>query len=211
MPRRTVAAMNARRGSLVLPVVALLALSGCAAGDAPQPTVSADPPVSQEPPSSTVPPEAAPTRDPDAPDGQCADDALAVDVVPDEGGGAAGSVGYSVTFTNTGDTECALAGYPGVSVVGGGDGTQFGPAAERAEESAVETVPLAPGATAAATMTAVNLAGDGGALECDVAEGDGWRVYPPHSYAAVFVDDPGVPACIDEAVFLHLQSPVRAG
>jgi len=211
MPRRTVAAMNARLGLLALPAIALLALGGCAAGDAPQPTVSADPPVSAEPPSSTVPPEAAPTRDPDAPAGQCADDALAVDVVPAEGGGAAGSVGYSVTFTNTGDAECELAGYPGVSVVGGGDGTQFGPAAERAEESAVEPVSVAPGATVAATLSVVNLAGDGGALGCDVAQGDGWRVYPPHSYEAVFIDDPDVLACTDEAVFLRLQSPVQAG
>ncbi|MFT4233861.1 MAG: DUF4232 domain-containing protein [Microbacterium sp.] len=100
-------------------------------------------------------------------------------------------------------------GDPGVSVAGNGDGTQLGEAADRANNDA-EVVALVPGATVAAPLTSVELGASGGALGCPTETADGRRVYPPHSYMAVFVKDPSTIACTDEQVFLHLLGPVAA-
>lgn len=100
-----------------------------------------------------------------------------------------------IVFTNTGPTACVLRGAPGVSVVGRGDGTQLGEAADRAADQNPPAVTLAAGGgTASAPLQSVNIGTDGGPLgtACAVEAGDGYRVYPPHSYVAVFV-----PATVD--------------
>jgi len=110
----------------------------------------------------------------------------------------AGSMYYQLVFTNTGSAVCELRGYPGVSVVGEGNGTQLGDAAERVEGMTVETYELKPGDSIGASIQMVNIGTNGGPLDtaCDVAAGDGWRIYPPHSFTAVFVPSPGLPACL---------------
>jgi hypothetical protein len=201
---------------IVLAAVTLL-LAGCASPGTPSPTGSSAPastaPVASPPvaaPSSNSAPTAPPI-DPDAPAGQCANDSLAVSVVESDAG--MGSIYYQVNFTNTGTTDCELRGFPGVSVVGDGNGTQLGaPADQQTDGPAPETYTIAPGDTIGALLQAVNIAIGGGPLDdaCQVVTGDGWRIYPPHSFDAVFVAAPGVPACANtETVWLSI-SPLSA-
>jgi hypothetical protein len=182
-----------------------LALAGCAAAEPASSASSASPTRSA---STTPSASASPTDrvDPDAPQGQCADDAMSVAVTPDQAGGAAGSIAYDVVITNTGTAQCVLDGYPGVSVVGGGDGSQIGPAADRTGDTP-KPVTLDPGGTVTAVMTVANIGDAGGPVSgCTPVAGDGWRVYPPHSYRAYFVPDATVTACKDGPVWMHLTS-----
>ncbi|PPF80566.1 DUF4232 domain-containing protein, partial [Subtercola sp. Z020] len=138
---------------------------------------------------------------------------MAVSVAPSEGGAAAGSVFFAVTFTNTGSASCKLRGAPGVSVVGDGNGTQLGNAAARSGGAydAAQTVALAPGQTVSAPLQQVNIGSDGGPLagSCTVVAGDGYRVYPPHSFTAFFVPSAGISAC-SNAVDWMTVGPVAA-
>lgn len=61
-----------------------------------------------------------------APKEQCADSVLNLDVR--ETGGGLGNRQDLIVFQNTGPTSCTLAGAPGVSVVGHGNGIQLGKA-----------------------------------------------------------------------------------
>jgi len=198
--------------TLAIPTLVVAALvfglAGCSASPTPAPTVtvtaptasgSSSPAPSAPATTSPTPPEADPS-DPDAPAGQCADSAIGTKVLDSDSG--AGSRYYQLVFTNTGSTDCELRGYPGVSVVGGGNGTQLGKAAERVEGMAIATYTLKPGDSIGASIQMVNIGTDGGPLDtaCDVAAGDGWRIYPPHSFAAVFIESPGLPACLSPDV-----------
>lgn len=184
------------------PVVAVLAvaslaaiLAGCSPTPDPTPSTTTTTPTSATP-TSTPTATTTPAVDPDAPAGQCADDALSVAVTEADAG--AGNLYYQVVFTNTGADSCELRGYPGVSVVGGGNGTQIGAAAAELQGGPqVATYTLEPGGSMGAALTAVNVEGGGGPLgdSCQATTGDGWRVYPPHSFVAVFVPSAGVAAC----------------
>ncbi|THG30862.1 DUF4232 domain-containing protein [Naasia lichenicola] len=181
-------------------------LAGCSA-PAPASTVTVTtPPETSATPSPTAsasvtptPPPVDPT-DPNAPAAQCADDAIGTQVLPADSG--AGSMYYQLVFTNTGTADCELRGYPGVSVVGDGNGTQLGASAEHFDGMEIATYPLKPGDSIGASIQMVNIGTDGGPLgdACDVAAGDGWRIYPPHSFVAVFVESPGLPACLSSDV-----------
>lgn len=187
---------------LVLPVLAIALLAGCSAPS--EPATGSPAPTSAAP---TVPPAetptAAPQVDPNAPAGQCADANLTVTVVPDEGGAGAGSTASAVVFTNTGDA-CVLEGAPGVSIVGGGNGTQIGVPAEQSGTPVAVDIPA--GGSARAPLSSINIGSGGGPLgaDCAVTTGDGYRVYPPHSFEAVFVPLAGVAACSSTAVFLQI-------
>lgn len=118
---------------------------------------------------------------------------------------------FEITFTNTGDSSCVLEGTPGVSIVGGGNGTQIGAPAEASSGTSAEAVTLASTGTATSVLTAVNVGTDGGALgkKCGAAAGEGYRVYAPHSFEAVFVSVPDVAACSTDVVWMHV-APVTA-
>ena len=187
---------------LALPVLAVVLLAGCSSGGA----TEADPTA-----SATSAPTAAPTPtptdpaqvDPNAPENQCADADLTVAVTPDPGGAGAGSTTSVITFTNSGP-ECVLEGAPGVSIRGDGDGVQIGEPAE--QQGTPAPVTLAEGGTAVAQLTSVNIGTDGGPLgtDCKATTGDGYRVYPPHSFEPVFVQSAGVPTCTSTSVFMHV-------
>ncbi|MFD1715537.1 DUF4232 domain-containing protein [Amnibacterium flavum] len=202
--------MTSRR-SAFLPlaaVVAVLALAGCS-NPAPAPTTAA--PTTPATSPTPTPTGSADPVDPDAPAGQCADSAISVAVA--EGDAGAGNLYYQVVFTNTGTTACELRGYPGVSVVGDGNGTQIGAAAAELQGGPeVATYTVEPGGTIGASLTAVNVAGGGGPLgdACQATTGDGWRVYPPHSFEAVFVEAPGVAACANAATPWLTIAPLSA-
>jgi hypothetical protein len=198
-----------RRGLFLVTVaVGLLALGGCAAEPSAPPSTNAS--SSASPSSSPTPSTTAPLVDPDAPEGQCDTKNLSVQVEPGEA--AAGSTYSNIVFSNTGTGECALRDYPGVSVVGHGNGGQLGAPADRAEASSgISTVTLAPGGTAVAQLQEVNIGDGGGPLagNCESEPGDGYRIYPPHSFDAVFVKA-AVPACANGTVWMYVGA-VTAG
>jgi hypothetical protein len=113
--------------------------------------------------------------------------------------GAAGTIFYTLNFTNVG-AKCTLRGYPGVSAVAQ-NGHRLGKAATRNNGTAVKTVTLASanGGSAAKANTAHTTLGivDTGALSpaaCHPTTASGLRVYPPNQSRAAFVPYP-FPAC----------------
>lgn len=113
--------------------------------------------------------------------------------------GAAGTIFYTLNFTNVG-SKCTLRGYPGVSAVGRSH-QQLGKAAARDNGTKVKTVTLssangggpAKANTAHSTLAIV----DTGVLSpgaCHPTTASGLRVYPPNQSAAAFVPYP-FPAC----------------
>lgn len=128
---------------------------------------------------------------------RCTADDLDVSVEP--GDAAAGSITYTIGFRNTSDDPCRLDGHPGVSAVGGGDGSQIGASAARDKKATVAAV-LIPNAHATAQLTAVNIGDSGGPLgqDCQAQAADGWRIYPPDSRESVYVKQSGLHACAAE-------------
>ena len=179
-------------------------------------TTPASAAASATPTAETTKASAART-DPAAPKGQCKDSVLKLDLR--ENGGGLGSRQDLIVFRNTGPTSCTLAGAPGVSVVGDGDGTQFGKPAGRISGSgsgSAKAATLQPGESVTAELTRLYVDGktttfrtDNGLVACKPKHGDGYRVYPPHSYKAVFVKH-DVWACTTALVWMHI-APVDAG
>jgi hypothetical protein len=126
-------------------------------------------------------------------------------------GGAAGSNIIHLTFTNKGSTSCKLQGWPGVSFVGDGNGTQIGAAATFDRTSPHPTVTLAPGAVAVAPLKIVQAANFDKSL-CKPLAADGFRVYPPGSKAALYIKAAGYTACQSTSVgVLNVQGIVAEG
>ncbi|HTK62643.1 MAG TPA: DUF4232 domain-containing protein [Pseudonocardia sp.] len=145
---------------------------------APAPESPATSPAAAAPvPASTTAP-ATPT-DPTI----CRSNALSVTLGGSEG--AAGTVYASLRFTNTGPTPCVIHGFPGVSYVGGDNGAQIGPAAER---DGVKGAPvnLPRGAVASAQLAMVQVRNYDASV-CHPTPVKGLRVYPPGETASVFV------------------------
>jgi hypothetical protein len=115
--------------------------------------------------------------------------------------GTAGSVYVKIVLTNAGGASCTLQGWPGVSFVGNGNGSQIGKAAAFDRTSAHPTVTLAPSKTASAQLRIVQ-AGNYDAAQCKPTTADGFRVYPPGQTASLFVKDAGVAACASTSVSL---------
>jgi hypothetical protein len=92
--------------------------------------------------------------------------------------GAAGTIYYTIVFTNTSATTCSLRGYPGVSSVGGDDGHQIGAAASR-DPHAVRTIVLRPRAVASASYGEVQALNYPKA-RCHPQSARGLRVYSPN-------------------------------
>lgn len=139
-------------------------------------------------------------------DGLCTTPDLKIDA--DNMQGAAGSTLLDVVFTNTGDEECSLEGYPGVSLVTDNNGTQLGASADREESGDSEKVTLQPGdrATASVRITKV------GALdpeECSPKAADGIRVYPPEETRSAYIELKGLEGCTGKDKYMSVQ-PVRA-
>ncbi|MHA7263154.1 DUF4232 domain-containing protein [Arthrobacter sp. TMN-37] len=126
-------------------------------------------------PSASASPSASPSPKPPAGDGGvCTAAVLSGALTTEPGAGAAGSAYRTLTLTNTSDTACDMAGYPGVSYVDAA-GTQLGAPADRGEPGAA--FELQPGASATAVLRQAN-AGNYGAA-CAAVPAAGLRVYPP--------------------------------
>lgn len=101
------------------------------------------------------------------------------------GGGSAGHQAYEIVFRNSGSSPCTLQGWPGVSFVGKGNGTQLGAPATFDRSSAHGTVTIAAGSTAHATLLVAQARNY---QDCGITTADGFRVYPPGSKQSLFVD-----------------------
>jgi Domain of unknown function (DUF4232) len=123
-----------------------------------------------------------------------------------QGSGAAGSVYYTLRFTNLSGHACTLFGFAGVSAI---DlrGRRVGKAATRNPVRA-HTVTLERGATARAVLQLVNV-DNFPAAACRKVTAAGLRVYPPGQRAAKTIPFP-FRACSRRAgpAFLHI-SPVK--
>lgn len=187
------------RIALTLALGAALAagVAGCAAGGGP----SASPTSSESPTdtgSATPRPTGTSTSQPV--EGQCATSDLTGTIGPG-GGGAAGSVEVTLILTNNGASQCSLQGWPGVSFVGNGNGTQLGNPADFDRSSPHATVVLQPGGTAQSSLRIVQ-AGNYPEADCKPQKADGFRVYPPGSTESLFVKDDNVTACTTTTVTL---------
>src|SRR3954452_13941168 len=138
-------------------------------------------------------------------EGACGVDQLKISYADDKGGGGAGSVTGTFTFTNTGTASCTLRGFPGVSYVGGGDGTQVGQAATRTDDDPT-TKTLATGKSATAALRRTQPGNYGSS--CQQTPVDGFRVYPPGSTESAFVAFPTT-GCTSTSAPLLQVAPVR--
>jgi hypothetical protein len=111
----------------------------------------------------------------------------------DPEGSGAGQRAAFVVLENRGRTACQLEGTPGLSLVGGGNGTQIGAPATRSTTGA-KVVDIAPKQYALAPVQYTYVDKNGGNFStgnghhprCRAEPADGYRVYPPHSYRAYF-------------------------
>lgn len=187
---------------LAAAAVLLLTLGGCASGggSTPTPTVTETTTVTATP--TTTP---SPTSTPVA-DGTCTVEQLSLSNEHDAEASGMSQYYFDIVFTNTSTTECTLEGYPGVSFVGDGNGTQIGEPAGDDASAAITTVTLAAGGGAAVAHVHGT---QPGAYDCTETPADGIRVYPPHSYESAYVADP-LPACATAGVILLQVTPVEA-
>jgi hypothetical protein len=118
-----------------------------------------------------------------------------------ESDGTAGTIFYTLEFTNLSGHTCTLHGYPGVSAVNLG-GRAVGSPASRLTGRVIRTISLRNGATASATLGAV----DTGALPtCAMTTAAGLKVFPPNTTASRTIPFP-FPACFNTgAAFLRVD------
>ena len=109
-----------------------------------------------------------------------------------QGNGTAGTIFYTLNFTNLSGHPCTLRGFPGVSAVNLRGG-MVGRAASRDSGQTVKTVTLTNGRTAHAVVGLVDI-GALGPTMCPPTTAAGLRVFPPNQSASKVVPFP-FPAC----------------
>ena len=179
----------------------LLFMTGCQSagqGAADNPEVpSIETSTATQPPTSSLPPapvppasNAAGTPAPE-PNATASGECKVADLTLSLGGGdtAAGTTYRSLRFTNSGARTCTIQGFPGVSYVTGNDGRQVGPAAKR-DGSKGAPITLKPGEVAHADIGFVQVRTYDPAV-CQPTEVRGLRIYPPHEYDSMFVENAG--------------------
>ena len=163
---------------------ALLATAcGSSAAPAAAPTVTKTvtvTPTSPGPANGT--PQPSPTDTGSAGPGACPTSGLHMSI--GNGNGAAGSVYYPIVFRNSSSSPCTLFGFPGVSFVTTPNGSQIGDAATRQSDKPVQTVTLAPGEVAHATLQVVQ-ALNFPAAKCQPVTAHFLKIYPPNQTEAV--------------------------
>ncbi|MET1152741.1 DUF4232 domain-containing protein [Arthrobacter sp.] len=208
-----------RRAAAALFVGSALLLTACGqSGQGAGTSPASAGPAGSAPPSSSAPaPEtegasvsesaaASPEASGSAADGSCSAGQLSAVVETEPGGGAAGSVYRTLVLTNTGDTSCTLAGYPGVSYVDA-KGKQVGAAADRDPDATTVAVTVAPGGTAAAQLRQTNAQNYG--EECGLTEVAGVKVYPPNRKDSLVAEQETV-GCSDDSVVLMTVGTFQA-
>jgi hypothetical protein len=189
--------------AVLIPAVALAA----APSAGPDPGVS-DPAVVTTPSGGSdalTPATTAPSTTASTP--KCATSGLVV-WLDTQGDGTAGSIYYTLEFTNFSAHACTLGGYPGVSAVNLA-GHQLGSAASRDHGTATRTITLAVGASATAVLRIVD-AGNFPASTCQQTMAAGLRVYPPNLTSAKVVPFPFSACSGTGPAYLSVQAVKRA-
>jgi hypothetical protein len=169
------------------PAIALLA--ACSSGG-----TTASPPPATTPASTPATtslgasPSSSPTPAKSLSTTRCHTADLTVATAADQGGGAAGSFGEYLVFTNKSGHSCTLYGYPGVSFVAGDNGTQVNVPFTRTGGTK-STVRVKAGGKAYSLIILVQYLNYPTA-DCKPVAIRGYRVYPPDETAAVFVSAP---------------------
>ncbi len=140
---------------------------------------------------------------------RCTADHLTGTLTEGEGGGA-GSTFPFLVLENTGSAPCQLQGWPGVSFVGGSDGTQLGAAATFDRSSPHATVTLLPNGHAHAPLR-IGQAANYPTSTCKPRKADGLRVYVPGETHAIFVKASGLTACTSTKVQLLQTQAIQPG
>ena len=174
--------------------------------------------VSATQPATTVPsgaPSAATTTSaPAAATSTGIGECLAGQLTATLGAGAGGGAGHMYPFlvlTNKGSTACTVKGYPGVSFVGNGNGTQLGAAASRqAAGITITTLTLAPGQSAHSQLS-ITVAGNYDPTTCKPKAADGLRVYPPDETHSLVIASTAYTACQNASIVLIQVRPLQAG
>jgi hypothetical protein len=123
--------------------------------------------------------------------------------------GAAGTSHVSLLLTNRSKVACSLAGYPGVSFVGGSDMHQIGAPAQRDRRAGATPVILAPGATVHATVQVAE-SGNYGPQGCQQVKATGYRIFPPGSTGSLLISAPQM-VCSKPGVQAFQTSVVGSG
>jgi len=105
-----------------------------------------------------------------------------------EGNATAGTVFYTMHFTNLSGRTCSVRGYPGVSAVSLG-GRQLGNSASRDTGSPVRTITLRNGTSASADLGIVDT-GNFSTSMCQPVTAAGLKVFPPGQSAAKTIPFP---------------------
>lgn len=187
-----------------------LILAGCAGAAEPQPTASGQ--ASAPPASAPSTPSAGPGEDTAASEPpRCLAGDLTGTAETDEGGGAAGSFGLRLVLVNDGADPCYLQGWPGVSFVGGGDGSQLGAAAtqNRTDQYPNETIVIDPGSSTYAPLMVTQALNYSNA-DCQPRDADGFRVYPPGDEESLFIETSDLVACSTDVELLDV-GPMQQG
>lgn len=137
---------------------------------------------------------------------ECTQPMLSASVTHIPNSDGAGRTAYQLRLRNVSSQNCRIAGFPGVSVVGHGDGTQIGQPADRTTSPAGQPKVLIPNASSDARIIAVNIDENGGPLgsDCKVVKADGWRIYPPNGTRALYAPYPGLIACSSDTTWLQV-------
>ena len=124
-----------------------------------------------------------------------------------QGNGAAGSIFYTLMFTNLSGHPCTLHGYPGVSAVSLG-GRQLGSPAAWGSPGA-PVVRLASGATAYAVLQYSDVVtSNSGPRPCYPVTAAGLRIYPPDQTASKIVPFP-LTACTRSGLVYMIVRPLQ--
>jgi hypothetical protein len=216
--------MNTRVAATVSVGVALLALTGCNQDHPQGEGQGSSAPTTTQPPvgsSSTVAPQPATgspstssTPAPGSSTGtggevapRCTTAHLKASLATSQG--AAGSSYDTVRLTNTGTARCSLNGYPGVSLVGHGNGTQIGAPARRDTSVRPQSVVVRAGGSTTFVVRLVQAA-NYPRTACSPIPADGFRIYPPGSTAALFLPLKNATGCAKTSVDLLTVRPVGA-
>ncbi|WIM66900.1 DUF4232 domain-containing protein [Corynebacterium breve] len=201
---------------LIIPALLLttLALTACGTGgDQGSATPTAEPEVLQNDlPSESPSPDMAPDEQGHRADdvtantakGACITEGLELTVAGEQG--AAGSRILDLELKNTSGKDCQMIGFPGVSIVGGGNGTQIGAPANR-ENRGTDYVELKDGDVATFTVT-ISQAGAYDEAECQPTPADGLRVFPPGNTNSSYVAVPGLTGCANPELSILNVGPV---
>ncbi|HUC58115.1 MAG TPA: DUF4232 domain-containing protein [Streptosporangiaceae bacterium] len=182
--------LGGRRLLIVATLGAVAALAaGCgtaSSGGSPNSTVTVTvTPSSGTSSSSTPAPPASSSSSAPAGPAECATSALKVKV--GSSNGAAGTIYYSIDFTNVSAASCFVEGYPGASLVSAGNnsGSQIGADAKRDPVVTPKEIVLAPGQTANAQL-GVAEAGNFPAGTCQPVTVHWLKVFPPDQTVAAY-------------------------